>query len=238
MPLVRVPHVISLSILPPLAASRGRPAPRPRHRAEAWRGGRQAASSSSSSAPTRRSAGGVQGPRPLAARRSRRAAAVACTRGHRAARTRGRHDVVAERREAGRAETERQRRPRAQTWRWRQGGAARGRRCRQRRRALLPPPSPDPGAGEPSSLSPSRRQSPASSAVSPSPGFSGAARGLLPPPLPATAPRLRPVPTTTAPAVARVSALSTRLAARRAEPATALPSVPTQLHPPALARRA
>ena len=108
------------------------------------------------------------------------------------------------------------------------------------------------GGDEPSFLLPRRIQAPASpppslpravSPLLPPPpppprGFSGAARGLLPPPLPATAPRLRPVPTTTAPAVARASALSTRRAARRAEPATALPSVPTQLHPPAPARHA
>ena len=174
----------SPSSLPPLPSRHGG-LPRPplrclRHRAEEWRGGRQAASSS---APTRRSAGGVQGLRPLAARRSRRAAAVARTRDHRVACTRGRRDVVAERREAGRAETERQRRPRARTRRWRQGGAARGRRCWRRRRALLPPPSPDPGAGEPSSLSPSRRQSPAPSAVSPSPRLFWSGKGPAPSPI-------------------------------------------------------
>jgi len=171
----------------------------------------------SSSAPARHSAGGARGPRPLAARRSGRGSA------HARRRRSGSGDLeLGVLGSGGDAKAEQR------------GGEGAG------------------GGGEPSFLLPHQIQAPASPPPSlpraaspllppPSPpprGFSGAARGLLPPPLPATAPRLRPVPTTTAPAVARASAWSTRQATRRAEPATALPSVPTQLHPPAPARRA
>ncbi|XP_039787296.1 skin secretory protein xP2-like [Panicum virgatum] len=53
-------------------------------------------------------------------------------------------------------------------------------------------PSPDPGAGEPSSLSPSRRQSPAPSAVSPSPRLFWSGKG--PPPSPSAGHRATPPP--------------------------------------------
>ena len=88
------------------------------------------------------------------------------------------------------------------------------------------------GGGEPSFLLPRRIQAPASpppslpraaSPLLPPPpppprGFSGVARGLLPPPLPATVPRLRPVPTTTALATARASTWSPASPARRRPP--------------------